>query len=163
MSKDLQAADYAKWLVNHADREAGEVVTHLKLQKLLYFAQAYHLANFNKALFKEDFEAWTHGPVVPEVWHKFRKHGFDSIPRQTRTPRLTDETADFMRAVLDKFGSIGAKRLEKITHEHAPWREARGNLPEEASCSTVIRKVAMRDFYANRIGKEWTGRKIGYA
>jgi uncharacterized phage-associated protein len=163
MPSNLTAVDLAKWLINHADREAGEVVTHLKLQKLLYFAQAYYLANYNKALFQEDFQAWTHGPVIPEVWHKFKKHGFDSLPEQTRAPAIKDnKIAGYMAAVLDRYGSIGAKRLEKITHEHAPWKDARGDLPEEASCSNIISKKTMRDFYAARIGKEWSAR-IRYA
>ncbi len=50
--------DMAKWFINRVDREAGEAMTHLKVQKLLYFAQAYYLANYNQQLFSEDMQAW---------------------------------------------------------------------------------------------------------
>ena len=63
----------ARWFVNHADRASGEAITQLKLQKLVYYADAWFLANFDEPLIKEDFEAWAHGPVVPaEVVAKFR-------------------------------------------------------------------------------------------
>ena len=51
-------------------------MSHLKLQKLLYFVQGYHLAYFGKPLFEDDFEAWVHGPVSRKL---FEKHRAESI------------------------------------------------------------------------------------
>ncbi len=70
----------AKWFINRTNREAGDVITHLKLQKLVYYAQAWYLANFNRPLFDEDMQAWTHGPVVPSLWKEYRDCGWDGIP-----------------------------------------------------------------------------------
>ncbi len=50
------------------DREAGDVITQLKLQKLMYIAQGIHLALYDAPLFKEEIEAWQHGPVVRELY-----------------------------------------------------------------------------------------------
>ena len=58
-------------LVNFS-HEHGSPVSNLKLQKLLYYAQAWHLAFFGAPLFDEDFEAWVHGPVVPRVFRCYR-------------------------------------------------------------------------------------------
>jgi uncharacterized phage-associated protein len=159
MTRDLKAIDLAKWLVNHADREAGEAMTHLKVQKLLYFAEAYYLANFNKSLFQEEFQAWAHGPVVIEVWRRFKQYNWDSIPQQDlMSLKFSGPMLDYMCAVYDKFGKLGAKKLEEITHQHAPWKNARGDLPLEAACSNIIEKEVIRDFYAERIGKKWRTR-----
>jgi uncharacterized phage-associated protein len=155
----LKALDVAHWFINGVDRDSGEAITHLKLQKLLYFAQAYHLANFNRPLFAEDFEAWAHGPVVTDVWHKMKEHGWNSIPPVKDARPITDAgITSYLEAVNGKFGSFDAKHLEAITHKHLPWKEARGNLPPEASSNALIGKRTIRDFYAPRIGKTWTDR-----
>ena len=69
MPKDIcSPLDMAKWFINRVDRESGESITNLKLQKLLYFAQSYYLANYNKQFFNEEMQAWAHGPVVRECY-----------------------------------------------------------------------------------------------
>ncbi|MDR1179204.1 MAG: SocA family protein [Spirochaetales bacterium] len=50
----------------------------MKLQKLIYFCQGFHLAFFDSPLFDEDIQAWSHGPVCPSLYHRFRK--FESNP-----------------------------------------------------------------------------------
>jgi len=76
----MPPSDAARWFINRADRLAGDDMTHLKLQKLIYFAQAWHLANTGEPLFREDMQAWTHGPVVPSVWHAYKQYQWEPIP-----------------------------------------------------------------------------------
>ena len=159
MTKKLKAIEIARWFINRADRAAGEAITHLKVQKLLYFSDAYHMANF-KSIFDEQFQAWAHGPVVAEVWHEFKSYQWDAIETQPAAKIKDNDLLNYLEAVYEKFGKLGAKRLEEITHEHAPWRDVRGNLPLEAKCSAIIRKETIRDFYANRINKQWNGQPI---
>lgn len=155
MTKDLcSPADMARWFINRVDRASGEAITHLKLQKLLYFAQAYHLANFNKPLFKEDMQAWAHGPVVPSVWHAYKEHGWNSLD-STDAPDVPEEIEAYLNAVYETFAKFDAKELERLTHEHRPWRETRGDLPPEARCTRPIDKKLIRDFYARKIKKTW--------
>jgi uncharacterized phage-associated protein len=156
MSDLCPPKDMAKWFINRVDREAGEAITHLKLQKLLYFAQAYHLANRNVQLFDEDMQAWAHGPVVPSIWHAYKGSAFDAIAA-TNAPRMRPEVVPFLEAVYQKFGRLGAKQLENISHAHDPWKKTRGNLPAEAACDKPIDKKLIRDFYAKRIKKKWNG------
>ena len=66
------AQDVANWFLAKADYEAGDVITPLKLQKLLYYAQGWTLAILNKNLFEEDFQAWTHGPAIPSIYRKYK-------------------------------------------------------------------------------------------
>ncbi len=160
MTTKPKAIEIARWFINRVDRAAGEAMTHLKVQKLLYFADAYHMANFNKSIFEEQFEAWAHGPVVTEVWRQFKSYQWDAIKLQPPAKIRDAELLNYLETVYEKFGKLGAKRLEEITHEHAPWKDARGNLPPEAKCNAIISKIAIMDFYAERINKQWDGRPI---
>lgn len=153
-NKKVSALQVGKWMINRVDREAGDSITHLKLQKVIYYAQAWHLANFNDPLFVEDIQAWTHGPVAPSVWKAFREYRWDHIPPQPLV--FMDATKiGFLETVFEIYGRYTAKELEKITHQEDPWKVTRGDLPLEAKCTRPIDKKVMRDFYAPRIFKEW--------
>ena len=65
----LTCYDIAKYFLAQADEEIGDLISNLKLQKLVYYAQGFYLALHDEALFPEDIEAWTHGPVVPVLYH----------------------------------------------------------------------------------------------
>lgn len=145
----------AKWFINRVDRDSGDAITHLKLQKLVYYAQAWHLAHYSRELFSEDMEAWTHGPVTPSVWRVFRDYRWDAIPAQSKFAGLDAEKGGFLENVFSVYGSYSAKELEKMTHDEEPWSKTRGNLPLEIKCTRPIDKVLMRDFYAMRINKQW--------
>jgi uncharacterized phage-associated protein len=150
MTDLCQPKEMAKWFINRVDRDAGEALTHLKLQKLLYFAQAYYLANYDEPLFAEDMQAWTHGPVVPSVWHEYKKYSWESIP-PGETANVADDIIPYLEAIYTHFGKFDAKELERITHAHDPWRLTRGYRRPEEACSEPISKKLIREFYVNRI------------
>lgn len=134
------ALDIAKWFINATDRESGDAITHLKVQKLVYYAQGWALAYFGKPLFAEDLEAWAHGPVAPSVYHHFRNAKFQAIPEQRVTRKVTGDVEDLLESVNEKYGIYTAKRLERMTHAEAPWKKARGDVPPEERCSNIITK-----------------------
>ncbi|MGB3337472.1 MAG: type II toxin-antitoxin system antitoxin SocA domain-containing protein [Devosia sp.] len=143
----------AEWFINRVDRDAGEAMTHLKVQKLLYFSQAYFLANFHKPLFEEDFEAWAHGPVLPSVFKEFSGNGWEALPTRDEPPTIPKAVALYLEEVYQKFSVFSAKQLEKISHQHDPWIRARGDLPPEARCNEIIPKDHIEEFYVARIKK----------
>jgi uncharacterized phage-associated protein len=67
-----------------AEEEGNELISNLKLQKLLYYAQGVHLALHDVALFPEEIQAWMHGPVVPEVYQKYKDGGGEALPSPER-------------------------------------------------------------------------------
>lgn len=142
----LQVAD---WFRGAVDRGAGDAVTHLNLQKLVYYAQAWSLALLGRPLFAEDLRAWAHGPVALSVWHAFKEHGWEALPPPDEMPRFDDDTTELLRDVLRSYGEHSARKLEELTHSEEPWQRARGDLPPEASSSAVIPKEHMRRFYQN--------------
>ncbi len=143
--------DIAKWFINTTDRESGDAITHLKVQKLIYYAQAWSIAHYDKPLFDEDLEAWAHGPVVASVWEYLKHYGYDAIPVQKLKDKFDGRAMAILRAVKDKYGIYTAKKLESMTHKERPWLEARGDLPELARCNNKISKGVMRDFFKSKI------------
>ncbi len=105
------AHQVADFLIQHAiDTEEGELLTNMKLQKLLYYAQGCHLAVFGEPLFDDAIEAWTYGPVVPKVYQTYKVCGRQPI--------------DFLSVIAETFGEFSALALMKMTHKEAPWASA---------------------------------------
>ncbi|OZC02408.1 Panacea domain-containing protein [Rubricoccus marinus] len=119
------ASDIARYFIWRTEPEEGDVMTNLKLQKLLYYSQGLHLALREEPLFEDPIEAWQYGPVVPDVYHEYKQYGRGAIPEPEGFD-LTDYDAD-VQEVLDEvfsvYGQYTATALMKFTHNEAPWKE----------------------------------------
>jgi uncharacterized phage-associated protein len=142
------ALDIARWIGANIDRDAGDSITHLKRQKLVYYAQAWALVLFGRPLFAEDLQAWAHGPVAGSVFHELKSHGWDALPCPEDVPTLDTDAEELLESFLDVYGDLSAKHLEKMTHSEDPWRDARGALPPEARTNKIIPKDHMRAYYS---------------
>ena len=133
--------DVCRYVINYSnDKDYG--ISNLKLQKILYFIQAYFLISANKKCFEEKIEAWDFGPVVPEAYREYKQFGSGDIPTVTsivdfNEDNIWDSTvwqykddiitpADklLIKAVVDRFSAHSATDLVYITHHQAPWRDA---------------------------------------
>jgi uncharacterized phage-associated protein len=139
--------DVANFFLRAVDADAGDSMTNLRLQKLLYFAQAWHLANFDSPLFEDDFQAWVHGPVIPRIYQKYKHCGFHPIPGPFPTPRLDAQTAELLAEVWDVYGSYSPTGLEDLTHRDQPWLDARAGHPPGEPCRNVISEAAIQSYY----------------
>lgn len=104
--------------------ETGDSLTHLKLQKLLYYAQGFHLALHNRPLFPEALYAWEHGPVVETVYHRYKNFGSSSLPYPedpTSTDVLTASQRELIIEVNTVYGQFSAWKLRDMTHNELPW------------------------------------------
>ena len=123
-------------------------MTNLKLQKLIYYAQAWFLALHDTSIFDEDVQAWVHGPVLPSQYHRFSHFRWQPILEEIGPPKIGDEDVEtHLHEIIDVFGTETAVALERITHQEAPWIEARDGLPPDALCTNVITKESIRDYY----------------
>src|SRR5271165_1232342 len=73
MATALEVADV---FLKLSQPEAGDTISNLKLQKLLYYVQGYHLAFYGSELFPDPIVAWQYGPVVEGVYHNFKRFGY---------------------------------------------------------------------------------------
>jgi uncharacterized phage-associated protein len=129
--------------------EKQSPVSNLKLQKLLYYSQAWHLALYRDPLFDEDTEAWVHGPVVPAVFRYYRDCRWNSIP----DARIHNAYSfrPHLEEVWKAYGSFNAYDLERLTHSEDPWKIARTGLAPDASSNNIISKQSMLEYYSKRV------------
>lgn len=131
--------------------EHGDPVSNLKLQKLLYYAQAWYLALFDKALFDERIEAWIHGPVVPSVYAQFRQWAWQPIECDAQSPEFDQAVKAHLNEVMDVYGQMSAYSLERLTHEEEPWKNARNGLAPDEASHAVISPDDMKRYYRARL------------
>lgn len=146
MSK-VNSVELAKYIVCKME-ERGEKINHLKLQKLLYYVQAWHLVYSDEPIIDEEFEAWLHGPVLRSVWNFYREFSImlDILPCMEYEVNLTKEQEEIISDVLDEYGNKSGYYLECLTHEEKPWREAR-----RKGENTQISKESIKKFYSGLI------------
>lgn len=137
--------DVANWFLNQSP------MTHKKLQKLCYYAQAWHCALHNKQpLFSEQIEAWVHGPVVRELYGQFACYGWDEIPQKYTTNKLSEQSIEILKTVYNTYKGFNGDQLEYMTHQEIPWISARGDLKPWESCTEPIAIDAMASYYKKR-------------
>ena len=120
--------------------EHGSFISNLKLQKLLYYAQGWHLALFGRPLFQDRIEAWVHGPVVRSLYGRFKGHGYKNIDDELEAPALPEELEEFLRELYAEYFALDAYELELMTHRESPWINARRGLaPDEPSNREISR------------------------
>jgi uncharacterized phage-associated protein len=120
----LGAQGVADYFLANVDEDAGDNLSNLKLQKLLYYAQGLHVAMHDgDPLFSETIFAWEHGPVVESIYFRYKTYGWQGINR----PALFDideyppENRELLDVVFRVYGQFSAKRLELMTHGEPPW------------------------------------------
>ncbi|KTD17941.1 Panacea domain-containing protein [Legionella jordanis] len=134
-------------------QEHGEPLTNLKLQKLLYYAQGWYLALYNKPLFDDKIEAWVHGPVIPAAYHSFKQYGYGLIDEKPSFPNLSPKIRSHLDEVIDVYGSYSAFELEHLTHQTTPWKKARGNLPIDEASSAEISQIDMKEYFLEKVAE----------
>lgn len=140
------ALDISRYFLHLADPDCGEGITNLKLQKLCYYAQGFYLAINNKPLFSESIEAWQHGPVVPVLYHEYKKHGNMNIdPPEMDFNIYPKEIRDFLSEVYDTYGQFSAWKLRDLTHNEIPWIEA------SKTISALISHESMKNYFKTLI------------
>ena len=139
------AIDIAKKIVCRTDVEHGDSVTNLKLRKLLYYLQGFHLAFFGTPLFNESIEAWTYGPVVPVVFQEFKKYKKRDINPDNYTDSLvlTDDEQQMFDMVYQEYNQFSAVALMNLTHNEGPWKNH--------DTGDVITHDELRNFFLTQI------------
>jgi len=123
-------------------------MTAMKLQKLVYYCQAWSLVWDEKPMFPQRIEAWANGPVVPEL---FRAHkGRFSLKAQDIAGdcrKLSTDQKETIDAVLSYYGDKPSQWLSDLTHMESPWKDARSGLSEEDRGCGEITHAAMAIYY----------------
>ena len=161
MTKEISYIDIADYFIALSN-ETGSLITNLKLQKLVYYCQAWHIAMFDKPIFDEEFEAWIHGPVLPELFYQYKGTYYRPIERDD----LDGKSLEILRKkfgktlfehignVVEEYFGMESYALEQTTHAEEPWLNARKGLPQDAPSHTIISKDSMKKYYQKFITVE---------
>ena len=138
--------DVAEYILS----QLGETTT-MKLQKLVYYCQAWSLAWDGVPLFEEDFEAWMNGPVCPELYQAHKGtfkvgSGFFRLYK-SEDPNFSEDNIDSMNAVLRDYGDKAPYWLSELTHHEEPWKSARRGLAVGEHSNNIISKESMQCYY----------------
>lgn len=158
----LDVINVARYIINYSNqKEYG--ISNLRLQKLLYFVQAYYLAftEVGNPCFNDEIEAWDFGPVVPRVYQEFKRFGSGNIPTITSYIVFDDEdiwsahSVEFdnetipkcdrerINKVVDKFSSYSTTSLVSLTHNQRPWRDAYSGIN-----NGIISKESIKEYFS---------------
>lgn len=152
----MKAIDIAKYLLYKANQD-GEVITNLKMQKLLYYAQAWYLVNFKRPLFEDKIEAWSFGPVIKSVYQKYKE--FIHMPiiyydkKGKILKKFSKKDQEFLNEFYNKFINYTAHDLVSLSHSEEPFIEAYKSSPN------IISLERMKDFYSKQYKDESSKKK----
>lgn len=131
---------------------SAEGISHLKLQKILYFAQIVFLCTKNKELFQEEILAWQYGPVIESIYNEYSRKRKkwnsqllqEDILDKDYKDKINEKDSYILDDIYNEFWKYSASELVDITHSHKPWRES--FIPWE---SNIISKKSMVNYYKN--------------
>lgn len=149
----------AKWLIKYNnfknETEGEDLITNLKLQKLLYYAQSMSLGFNNKKIFPDRFEPWQHGPVLRKVYDEYKCYGSNGIEYTGENIKLDNETEEILKTTYEYFGKHSAWGLRNLTHSEKPWINAYrlSNLPENITKVIYIDENEMKEQFIDKYVK----------
>jgi uncharacterized phage-associated protein len=141
------ASTVAKYVISefHASED---LITNMKVQKLLYYIQGWHLGLYGTPVFTDNFQAWVHGPVQYEVYNEYKDYRWNPITKAIDKPVLEPPLVKHISQVLECYGGQTAYSLELMTHQEWPWIEARDDLDPAESSSNIILPGSMQKYFA---------------
>ena len=148
MTNVIQVAEYIL--------SAKGYITPMKLQKLVYYSQAWHLAWTEQPLFSEKIEAWRDGPVAPKLFELHKGHFkmepgfFAKKARRRSVTQLSADEKDVIDRVLAYYGERDPHWLSQLTHLEPPWKQARkrAGIIDGENSSEEISHQSMFEYYS---------------
>jgi len=140
----MKAEIVAEYILHKAKIE-DDLISNMKLQKLLYYMQGFHLAIIDTPLFDEDIVNWMHGPVVEEIYEKYKLYGRDAIPfpKEFDVSQIDSESKELMDDVYDVYGQYSASALRNSSHSESPWKSTNN--------FDIISHKLLKDYFKTRI------------
>ena len=139
-------------IANYIISKNESSIMHFKVQKLLYYIQAWSLSILDKPLFDADFEAWVHGPVCKKIYDRFGSlYSFISKEENTETKKIIHKRdIEFIDYVLNNYMSFSDIELEYLIKQETPWKKTREGFGLMDKCDKIIPKDLIKKFYTEK-------------
>jgi uncharacterized phage-associated protein len=147
MKPKYSAEDIANYFLLKAEKDGQELLSNLKLQKLTYYAQGLFCVITNKPLFSDSIYAWSYGPVVPDLYRKYKRYQARGIPADKTfdVNTVDSKTQKFLGSIYDFFGQFSAIRLMEMAHSDQCYIEAGNNNEITIDSMKVYLKRYLKD------------------
>ena len=144
----LKSIDVANYFLSQCSEESGDLISNLKMQKLVYYAQGFHLAVYDTPLFQEEIQAWLHGPVIPVLYSHYKPYGSAAIPLPSEVDfdNYDANTRDLLDDVYNVYGQYSAWKLRDLTHQEPPWVDA-----AKAGLNSVISHSSLQEYFKTQL------------
>lgn len=147
----------ADYVILSLNSDEDFALINLKLQKLMYYIQAWSLGINGEKMMEARFEAWVHGPVCRQLYDRFKstKSLYSTIDKEDvknidATNDITQEDKEFINYILENFARYSGPQLETMTHNEQPWIEARNGASPMEHCENQISEDTMRTYYGKK-------------
>jgi uncharacterized phage-associated protein len=137
------ADEIANWFIANKDCMPDNVITNMKLQKLLYYAQGTFLALTDEPLFQDDIRKWKFGSVVPSIWRKYKSFDDQPITEECTAPEVTETESFLLHKVCEPFAVHSAWQLSEMTHQERSWKIAQSQ--------SVIKNDTIKDYFKKHV------------
>ena len=144
---EVTIADVARYILT----QFGQMTT-MKLQKLCYYTQAWHLASFKSPLFEADFAAWDNGPVARELYDLHRGKYSVTAQEIPGLHELSESKKAFIDSIVGAYSKFSGDELSSITHMEDPWKNAIEVSKSSGFSNVQISKASIQDFYSSLDG-----------
>ena len=124
-------------------------VTAIKLQKLVYYSQAWSLVWDEEPLFEDEIQAWANSPVSPTLYEAHRRQFKVSVISDGNLESLTPSQRETIDKVLEFYGDKSSQWLSDLTHQESPWLEARRGLAPGQPGNCEITTASMAEYYSS--------------
>ncbi len=139
--------DVAKYVLELCGGARMLPITTWKLQKLIYYAQAWAVVWDDEPLFGEEIQAWANGPVCPDLYRVHRGKLKISDLDVGNSGNLANNERETVEVVFEHYGKKTAQYLSELTHQEKPWKDARSGLPPGVRGNHVISLESMAEYY----------------
>jgi uncharacterized phage-associated protein len=138
------AHDVAKYIISKFG-----VVSAMKLQKLVFYSQAWSLVWDERLLFSEKIEAWANGPVVPKLYSVHKGQFEISNWPLGKISNLDHKAKTTIDSIINFYGKKTAQELSDLSHCEKPWLEARQGLAPQERGNNVISTASLHEYYSS--------------
>lgn len=149
--------DITDYIIYSVKSEQSRVsLINMKIQKLLYYIQAWSYGINNTPLFEGEFEAWIHGPINRHIYDRFSKYKtlyseIDLTDCIRKSVELTREETVFVDFILENYVKYSGAELELLIRDEIPWIKTRSLIDRNEQCNKTISSDLLREYY----GKRW--------
>lgn len=147
----VTAHNVADFFIDIAKNNENDTITNLRVNKLVYFAQAWYLTRYNIPLFNEEIEAWDYGPIVSSLYQVYKKYGKNNIDNVSDNYSSNIFSADELKTLIDVavyYGKYSTTELVNLTHrKDSPWYKV---MTSQNRTSCIISKESLKDYYQNQ-------------